>query len=182
MASATGAQQFLDTRPQHLPVANLGDHTVFDWSGDGAADILIDDGIQLRLLLNDGNGVFDFAPITLLAPSPVVFAKRRLLAGDINGDGTPELVVVVVGAELHLLAGSFPAAVRITDAEPVHLEFGDFDGDGTKDLCAASQGAINIHWGGASGFTATTRISTNILRGVDVGDLDSDGDLDVVFA
>lgn len=116
---------------------------------------------------------------------------------DVNGDGHTDLVSVVSTTTLvgHLnvdlsdgAGGYLPTIVQGQFVDPTALVVGDVDGDGDPDLLVAEAGSggianpcrvlFNI---GSGTFTAGVPlpISTR-LRTLTLGDLDADGDLDVV--
>ena len=122
---------------------------------------------------------------------------RSVVVGDVNRDGTPDLVVLNASASVGVLlgdgAGGFGAPtafpVTTTNSQPIDIAAGDFNNDGNLDLVTANfffqpnTNTFSVLLGdGAGGFgSPVVRQSggTQTYR-VAVGDLNNDGNLDVV--
>jgi hypothetical protein len=170
-----------------------------DFNGDGKLDLALanHDTYDVMLLLGDGAG--GFAP----APSSPVAMKHGgsphthgLLAGDLNGDGTPDLVSMnsddhdvslafADGAGGFARGDSSYAVAR----NPYPGAIGDLDGDGDLDIVAtsvarpadASTGALTVLLGdGRGGFrTSSIALRTNAPGFVAIADVNNDGKLDL---
>ncbi|MGI5439132.1 FG-GAP-like repeat-containing protein [Streptomyces shenzhenensis] len=103
---------------------------LFVYPGDGYGSIDVSKRIEVRLPAN--------------APDPSTFSEIKA-AGDITGDGQPELFVAggANGAELWVFSGysggTFAEAIQMTtsawgDAERDFVAVGDYNGDGAADL------------------------------------------------
>jgi uncharacterized protein (TIGR03437 family) len=119
-----------------------------DLNGDGKPDLIVLDPGSLSVtngalyvLINNGSGGFN-SPVSY-APSAY---PMSVSAGDINGDGKPDLVVAVQDAQFnfHLAillnngTGGFGAATLIdTEFGPSSIAIHDFNGDGKADLVVA---------------------------------------------
>lgn len=153
-----------------------------DADGDGLVDLLVAATGGVRLLYGDGVGGFVRANVLGL---PVTFASAALV--DVDGDGLLDAVSSTVALSSLLVSlqnaaapRSFlaPTSVALPNGN-VHLEAGDFDGDGFGDVAAfdRSAPAFRLHLGdGAGGFGPPLAIALPDVRSASaVADLDADG-------
>jgi hypothetical protein len=130
---------------------------------------------------------------------PVVAAgdasPRSLAVGDLNGDGKPDLVTANSTADnvsvlLGKGDGTFRTAVTYAvQSNPVSVAIGDLNGDGRLDLAVVNSDSdsVSVLLGKGDG---TFQAATNYLVGqigdtlssVAIGDLNSDGKLDLAVA
>jgi hypothetical protein len=142
----------LGSRPKAL---ELG-----DFDGDQVLDLAVSlpDGQAIAVLVNQGDGAFASPSLLALAQEPAALA-----AADLNGDG--DLDLGVAGTESTGLSftsvlfsrgnGSFKEPLRLRmGLVPTALTAGDFNGDGTVDLAAASLGTF-------AGFAPTITVFSN---------------------
>ncbi|MCB0044929.1 MAG: VCBS repeat-containing protein [Caldilineaceae bacterium] len=198
--------------PQVLATGIDGAHSVYagDMDGDGDLDVVVAsrmDG-RIRLLRNDGAPAPGFS-VRTVAELPGAYMAIPV---DINQDGHLDIAAVAVetvqpsaqpnGADAPAANGSVVwlenngastpefAPHRIADGldYPVSIFAGDMDNDGDVDLLSASRNDNQVRWyrnDGATnpGFSAIT-INDGALGAVSVhaGDLDGDGNLDIVSA
>lgn len=196
------------------PTASPDDHfadTVAgagDVNGDGAGDIIVASrGGRRAYVYTGGTGGLQTPPTELLAPAEATaFADRVSAAGDVNGDGYGDFVVLGSGSGtmpgyLWIYHGG-PAAVAATPTNTLGSMFptdhyggsvaavGDHDGDGFDDVCVTESGEFNSgrvyrYRGSSVGLTMpnTDTISTGAVTAISgVGDVNGDGYVDAVFA
>lgn len=177
-----------------------------DFDSDGILDVAVGTatggaGGELRVLLGvgtNGVGTGTFAPSAILATTNDL---TGLVAGDFTGDG----ILDIVGTQWRASGGTstsgvilftgtgtgtFTAGAEIaTGTDPFAIATADFDGDGILDLAVTdtdtAQLAILIGNGsdgrGNGTFATPTHVTVaNLSFALAVGDLDSDGIVDIV--
>lgn len=197
----SGGAEFKLTAPVNLPNAN-GD--IGDVNGDGYLDLVFALGVAGRLLyLNDGNGSFFRRSFDDNSRAD------RVSLADIDGDG--DLDVHFAGGEgpdsypnpddiwLNNGLGSFYGLGMLTNtADDQHLlstgvvVFGDLDGDGDLDMVSTSKvrrtqrEQVTVwEYDDRDGFQISHELVSedhDRVSSVALGDLDGDGDLDVMAA
>lgn len=161
-----------------------------DLDGDGLDDVLMDitwdgePGIVVRLSAGGGT----FGPRTIFPLHPDVGYAREFRAGDINGDGVPDVVVVsdvdiegIAVTAVSSLIGQGDGRFAAPSAAP-HLaggenarytgdvELADIDADGSPDVIV--NGIAVVFGDGVGGFDGLH----GIAGGTDAVPLDLDGD------
>jgi hypothetical protein len=194
----------LNTSQASIPLSEAtsypGSIQVGDFNGDGAVDMLIQDGTSASVTLwaNNGNGVFTnagqaVAPVTSLQ---INYASFRV--ADFDNDGDLDLYQRIPGSsnDLYLAnngSGQFTVGnlPLIDSGTTSHnsIQIGDFNNDGAVDILTqeGNTGTSVTLWlnngsgvfsnaGEAVAATTNFTISSSALR---VADIDNDEDLDL---
>ncbi len=185
---------------QDISTAADGARSVFatDIDGDGDVDVLSASGSDDKIAWyeNDGNG--GFGPeqvISTLPDSPLA-----VLAADVDGDGDADAISLslidntIAWYENTDGAGSFGPlqTIAVLSGEGMAILAADVDGDGDVDVASASSLDGRVAWyentdgAGSFGPEQLVSLQPNQPKGgtVDVaaGDMDGDGDLDLLSA
>src|SRR5262245_5839993 len=139
----------------------------------------------------------------LFAPAPgspqqIGGTPGSILSADVDGDGRPDLVVTD-GRERRVVVllgdgrGGFRQAPGspLTTAVPPHMAaVGDLDGDRRLDLLVTGHDSFDVYWGRGDGRGGVVPSADSPVRALDgerphnhglaAGDVDGDGDLDVL--
>ncbi len=156
--------------------------TLADFDVNGSPDLAVADGSGgLRVLLNRGDGTFA-APVTYGNDALVALA-----AGDMNGDGKPDLALAsytpgAIQVRLGNGDGTF-AAPRSNglDQSPAAVALGDVNGDGQVDIVAVTSDVQVLLGNGDGTFQPAVSFQAGPNpSGVAIGDVDRDGRADLV--
>lgn len=176
---------------------------VGDFTGDGQLDFVFDRRSVFstpkgQLILHTGNGDGTFGPqIEHDTPTqPASLDLTSLDAGDFDGDGVDELLLAYTdsnGVDQLLWCGVTQSALSPTGTvalpftvRRVHAE--DFDGDGRDEAVAVSEDGLQVQvfgyfgssWVSLASIQVTDPVFLSQLTQAEVGDLDGDGDQDVL--
>lgn len=178
-----------------LPAAERDSEDVgiadFDLDGDLDIVVVTEDDTVNEYYLNDGTGTFEDAGDRW----PVEGTSNAVVVVDLNGDDAPDLLVGNNGQNRALIndgTGRFTdeTARRLPSREDVtqDVEFGDADGDGDLDLIVANEDDNVLLLNDGTGVFSVSEGAIPLLdvpeetREADWGDVDGDGDLDLLFA
>jgi hypothetical protein len=176
-----------------------------DFTGDGVADLIVDEGSGQELFANTGAGSFDRS--LLVAASANNYGNA--VAGDFNRDGRLDLASQansLLGIDFGLGGGALRSDL-VTYATPQTsglLAVGDFNGDGFPDIAFAGvttglspvtnsgpglgmpgpvpvDFALSVYLNAGDGTfnSMTTYKSPSVIGGIATGDFDGDGHLDI---
>jgi hypothetical protein len=193
-----GARDFLSTGIVNGPVPVAA--VTADFNGDGKPDVAVAnatfDANSVGVLLGNGDG--SFAPPVDYPTSP---ESMGIAAGDLNGDGKPDLVTADRGPRstndpgdvsvlLNRGDGTFaPAVAYAAGGRPVDVVIADFNGDGKPDLMTADMpfysgvaGTLSLFPGNGDGtFGASITLPASGRPGrLAAADLNGDGKEDLV--
>jgi len=152
---------------------------VADVDGDGKDDLVVmtpvrPDGIRematdVTVLLSRGDGTFELLAPFRIARAVQIVPDFRVLTGDINHDGLPDLVIRCV-EDLVILRGTGGGKFEVQDHYvPQNMEYGwwstrlaDIDGDSNPDVILVGFRRIRVFFGDGHGNfprVATTSIA-----------------------
>lgn len=166
----------------YLYTNDFDDSDTLDIDNDGDTDLIGDESIYpaagIRPLLNNGSGVFSEGTLISI---PYNQGVNDLFAEDIDGDGFQDLVVNT-GVDSTFLfngdgIGAFAQYAKFEGSSvPADL---DADGDGDLFLYDGSVSTLqNI--GGGSFAPGSDLVVVSSTYDIDLVDIDSDGDLDLI--
>jgi hypothetical protein len=168
-----------------------------DFNKDGKLDLVVSSGnddsnhvpqLSATVLLGKGDGTFTIGATLATGTSGGIGA-----AGDLNGDGIPDLVVPDRGNSVYRVFlgkgdGTFqPPLVTTTPFVPFSAKLADLNGDGKLDMLlfnVTASSRMTVYLGNGDG-TFTQRDTYSDAADTwfgGMGDFDGDGKLDIVMA
>jgi hypothetical protein len=177
-----GSSQSLGTNPYALALGDL--------DGDGDLDLAQanyggNTAASVSIALNNGSGVFNAGTVGLTTTGTT--GMTGLALGDVNNDGALDVVAATAStAYVRLNSGtglSYTNGANVSVNAGSKLVLADVDGDSNLDLLAASGNAVSVRLNNGSGTLAggsNVTTLTSSTFGLSVGDIDGDGDLDLV--
>lgn len=181
---------------QVVSVGNAPVHAALgDVDSDGDLDLLTANfgGATVSVRMNNGAGSFNGSQDVSVGSSPSGTAL-----GDIDGDGDLDLVTAnqlsgSASVRLNNGAGVFSGAQDVAlGSGPTSVALGDVDNDGDLDMLSVNFNSgtmsVRLNGGNATGpnsglFSGGSDVAVGLTPyGMALGDVDGDGDLDVVAA
>ncbi len=155
-----------------------------DLDGDGHADLVVANQSSNTISIFRGNGDGTFQTRVDL---PTGIQPSAIATGDLDGDGYPDIVVCngnsSVSVFLHGPSGYVSSSLSVGSGS-VAVTLVDLDQDYHLDIVTATGGWVAIWWGVGDGtfFERTDIPCGPTLKAIAVGDLDLDGNLDLVVS
>lgn len=188
-----GGGAFTDTAPLVI-AGEAGYFTVADFNRDGRMDIAVQpeppyislSNATVTIYFGQGDGTFAKGPSTVIEHN--AFQTFRLIAGDFDGDGLPDLAGVNGATEpAHAMilwgdgAGNF-VAQQVNGPMGFSLSSGDVNGDGISDIVIPDRfGIISVALGRTDrNIPSVLSFTPNVPDPLAVGDVTGNHQLDLL--
>lgn len=167
-----------------------------DINGDGYKDLVVgnrdnnvSDDVSALVYWGGERGLLDTAPLELPA-----HAISGIAIADLNGDDRPDVVFANESEDVSYIYWNGPDGLSARERTDLATEkaaavaIADMNGDGRMDVIFAngsnSGGGSYIYWGDGKNFTTSHHLvlETNHPVAVATGDLNADGNMDIVFS
>lgn len=164
---------------QRLVGSNTRSISIGDINSDGFVDALMGSMSGVQVFTNNRSGVFSDAARTFSSGT-----VRDIRLGDLDGNGSLDALLGRFSAVFQVFtnngSGSFSAIAQVFTNNSEIVELADMNGDGTLDIVTAKHLYLN---NGQASFTQSPTIDFGggSQSGFDAGDMDNDGDVDVVL-
>ncbi len=164
------------------PAVQTGGAALGDLDGDGDIDAIISHVNSGRgIWLNNGDGTFVMS--TFDSAGNVSTAA----IGDMDGDGDLDVVFAGSGTSNERLwlnngDATFVASTFGNSQNSQDIFVGDLDNDGDLDVVVGNYGAENIHLNNGDATFSSSNFGASNTLGMDGGDFNGDGNVDLVFA
>ncbi len=175
---------------QELPTESATTIVAADFDADGAADLAVPhrDGGRSLVFWGDGSGSFAQHTVFGLLQSNA----RAAAAGDMDGDGLPELVIGDEQRGVFVVRNrgrrQLPEALLVSGPgrAPYSIALADLNRDGSLDIVVGyrqAEGSIFFNDGGGALYRETAwNDGAGAVYGLALGDFDQDGWIDIAGA
>ncbi|MCB2156421.1 VCBS repeat-containing protein [bacterium] len=158
-----------------------------DFNGDEILDLVASGhrSSTLNCYLGKGDGTFQES-----LPTDLMVQSEDIQTEDLNGDGIPDLVLCTSETKIEALLGEgdgtftelLPLLTGGTDSLPGWIE--DLNGDNIPDIAVPNVSEWRVYFGKGAGLFGVPTIYSGTFKPFSIagGDLDGDGDKDLVVA
>ena len=162
-----------------------------DYDGDGDLDAIVSRGDPRGVYFLENDSTKQF-PATPIITDDLLFTLADIDTADFDRDGDIDYVICFTRVSDGEMAwfqrqddGTYIKWTIATNKDYIKAEVGDFDGDGWVDIAAVglsnSDQTGRVYINQKNFFFEERIIAEGVFGNLDVGDLDDDGDLDIVF-